>query len=229
MAKKRKSSAAVLVILVIAIAVLFGENILEEPKSSKPVTTYKKSEERKTSPTARPAGDYEIFENCTLVKNRRNDGDSFLVKLPDGREKTFRLSYVDCPESAFKSYRNGENNHRRIEEQADYFGISSDDAVDIGKKAKLWVNAELGRAPFTVYTTWNSPFKDQRYHAFIKVTQKGKSRFIHERLIEKGYARIYTRGADLPDGTSVRNQRSELFKLQRSAKKNGAGGWSKSL
>jgi endonuclease YncB( thermonuclease family) len=40
------------------------------------------------------------FENCSLVEAGWADGDSFPVKLPDGREIILRLYYVDCNENS---------------------------------------------------------------------------------------------------------------------------------
>jgi|GEM_PF-2345133 len=43
-----------------------------------------------------------------------------------------------------------------------------------------------------------------RYHAFIEVTDKDRAQFLHQRLLEKGFARILTKGANLPSGASER-------------------------
>ncbi|MBJ7390774.1 MAG: hypothetical protein JHC85_04355, partial [Chthoniobacterales bacterium] len=40
------------------------------------------------------------FEGCRLVASGWADGDSFPVKLLDGREIVLRLYYVDCNEVA---------------------------------------------------------------------------------------------------------------------------------
>lgn len=44
------------------------------------------------------------------------DGDSFRVRLPDGRLETFRLYHVDTTESRSRG--------KRSDEQAAYFGIT---------------------------------------------------------------------------------------------------------
>lgn len=173
------------------------------------------------------AGNYETYRQCALVNERNNDGDSFLVKLPDGRESILRLYFVDSPESAFKSYRGGDTNHARIADQAaDLGGITSQQVVDIGKKAKHFTLGLLASAPFDIFTRWDSPFHDRRYHAFIRVNYGGKSRWLHELLVEKGLVRIHTKGATLPDGTSYTKQKERLQSLERAAKKANAGVWS---
>ena len=157
---------------------------------------------RQAAPTApEPAGTsgkYESFRNCSLVKDRGNDGDSFRVMFPDDRTETIRLLFVDAPESAFRSYGGGQNNHKRIAQQAaDLGGITSQQAVELGKQAKAFTLSLLGAAPFTIHTEWEDPFGDRRYRAFVEITRNGEKRFLHELLIEKGLARIHTKGAPL--------------------------------
>jgi endonuclease YncB( thermonuclease family) len=170
-------------------------------------------------------GRYEVHRNCALATDNSNDGDSFRVLLPDGRREIFRLYFVDTPESAFKSYRNGENNHQRIREQAAHFGITSEEAVEVGREGKRFVLGLLGNRPFTLHTEWDSPFRDQRYHAFIQVSDGGKPRWLHELLLEKGFARLKTKPADLPDGTKADDHRRYLEGIQSAARKSRTGGW----
>jgi endonuclease YncB( thermonuclease family) len=160
-------------------------------------------------------GKYEVYRNCRLVKDRSNDGDSFRVELPNGKTEVIRLYYVDAPESAFKTYGGGRNNHERIADQAYDMGrISSEQAVQIGKIAKEFALNHLAKSPFTIYTEWDDPFGDKRYHAFVEISYHGKPRYLHELLIEKGYARIHTKGAILPDDTSVEKHKSYLRRLK---------------
>ncbi len=180
--------------------------------------------ETRTSP--KRTGRYDVYEGCTLSRDRGNDGDSFRVNFPDGKKEIIRLYFVDTPESSFKIYGGGENNHRRIRQQADDLGgISPEQAVGIGKKAKDFTLNHLAKAPFTVHTEWDSPFNDKRYHAFIELSYDGKTRFLHELLVENGYARIHTKGAPMPDGTSERKQENHLLNLQKEAKSTKAGAW----
>ncbi len=101
----------------------------------------------RTPPHAAKQGGYEIHRNCTLAFDRGNDGDSFKVRFPDGRQEIMRLYFVDTPESAFRSYRNGETNHQRIAEQAAYFGASPDRAVEIGARGKEFTLDLLAGGP----------------------------------------------------------------------------------
>jgi endonuclease YncB( thermonuclease family) len=222
---RRPTRSAVIPILILAAAIfLWAFHTYRQASPTRPVA--ETTEPAETSPPPSNTGGYETFQGCTLAQDRGNDGDSFRVKLPDGRTEIIRLYFVDTPESAFKSYGGGENNHRRIEQQAAGMGrITPQQAVEIGKKAKAFTLGTLGKSPFTIHTEWDSPFKDERYHAFIEVKVDGKPRFLHELLVEKGLARIHTKGAPLPDGTSERKHEDRLYKLQSIAKANDSGAW----
>lgn len=205
------------VVLVIIAAALWA---LDQKRAADPP-------EKSASPRAgQAAANFEVYQNCRLVESRKNDGDSFMLRLPDGRESEFRLYYVDAPESAFKTYPGGRNNHERIRQQAaEMGGITTQQAVDIGKKSKGFTLGLLGSAPVTVFTRWDSPFHDGRYHAFIRVKNGGRDRWLHELLIERGLVRIKTKPADLPDGTPVKRQLDHLRDLERQARRGDAGVW----
>ena len=172
------------------------------------------------------SSNYEIYRNCRIVQRKSNDGDSFLTALPDGREVILRLYYVDAPESAFRRYENGETNYSRIRQQAaELGGITPEQAVEVGEQAKKFSLQLLENKPFTIHTAWDSPYNDQRYHAFIEVIANGKPRWLHELLIEQGLARIKTKPADLPDGTSVPKHLDLLRFRQEAAKADRKGVW----
>jgi len=216
---KTKSSFIPLLILLAAISLWAFDTYWQ-------ASTARRSAPAENPPLPSKTGRYETYTGCTLAPDRGNDGDSFRVKLPDGRAEIFRLYFVDTPESAFKSYGDGQNNHRRIDQQAaDMGGITPQQAVEIGKNAKAFTLATLEKSPFTIHTEWDSPFNDRRYHAFVEVQVDGKPRSLHELLIEQGLARILTKGAPMPDGTSKRNQETRLYKLQSTAKFKGSGAW----
>ncbi len=172
------------------------------------------------------SGGYEVHRGCALVAARNNDGDSFMVRLPDGRRAEFRLYFVDAPESAFKRYAGGETNHARIREQAaELGGITPEQAVEVGRQAKGLTLGLLEREPFTLFTRWDSPFRDERYHALVELRERGKPRWLHELLVERGFARLKTKPADLPDGTPAARHREHLRDLERKARRAGVGAW----
>src|SRR5690606_41234380 len=61
---------------------------------------------------------FERFEGCQLVDHRQNDGDSFRVRLPNGRVEQFRLYFVDAPESDFRTYKGGRSEEHTSELQS---------------------------------------------------------------------------------------------------------------
>jgi endonuclease YncB( thermonuclease family) len=200
------------VLLLIAALVLWAIDQKRESPSAKPTSTQ--------APAT--TGAYELFSGCRLEEHRQNDGDSFRVRLPDGRVEQFRLYYVDAPESEFRSYSGGRNNRERIHEQAEDFGVSDKQAVAIGKKAKSLVHDLLSRGTFTLHTRWDDPFGDRRYHAFI--TPAGGP-MLEETLVKEGLARIHTKPADLPDGTPVKARLKKLRDLETEAKRSKRGAW----
>jgi len=167
-------------------------------------------------------GNYETFSGCRYEEHRQNDGDSFRVRLPDGRVEQFRLYFVDCPESDFRTYRGGADNHERIHEQALAFRISDSQAVEIGARAKARVHDLLDSGSFTLHTRWDDPFGDQRYHAFI-IPAGGPG--LDETLVREGLARIHTKGAELPDGTPMKTRQTQLREVEREAKNARRGAW----
>jgi hypothetical protein len=76
--------------------------------------------------TAPPAQPFQRLDGCAYKPQRWNDGDSFHVILPDKKEVIFRLYFVDTPEEE-RVYAD------RIAEQAAYFGVTPDAAIQIGR------------------------------------------------------------------------------------------------
>lgn len=165
---------------------------------------------------------YERLDGVRWVDHRSNDGDSFRLRLADGREEIFRLYFVDVPESAFRNYGGGRSNRERIDEQARALDLTPEETVALGADAKRRVRDLLRAAPLTLHTRWDDPFGDRRYHAFVELPEDG---WLHEWLVREGLARIHTKGADLPDGTARRTQERRLRELEDSARRAGKGAW----
>jgi endonuclease YncB( thermonuclease family) len=211
MARRGPKGIWQVVLLLVAALILWGLEQRRDAASDSP------------SPS-RPlaSGGYEVFTGCRLEEHRQNDGDSFRIRLPDGRIEQFRLYFVDAPESAFRSYAGGRNNHQRISEQAVDFGISDSQAVEIGRRAKQRVRDLLAGGTFAVHTAWDDPFNDERYHAFI---QPSTGPLLHETLVREGLARIHTKPADLPDGTPAKRRLAQLRDLEAVARRAKQGAW----
>lgn len=171
-------------------------------------------------------GEYTELSGCTLANHRSNDGDSFHVNVPGGKTQEFRLYFVDAPESAYKTYRGGDNNGERLRHQAEYFGrLSQKQTTNLGQKAKKWTAGVLGRGKFMVHTRGELVYGGPRQYCFVQVRDGGQDRWLHELLVEQGMVRIYTKGARMPDGTNPGPQEAKLHKIEREAKKDRRGGW----
>src|SRR3954462_9160514 len=86
---------------------------------------------------APPANPFERFDGCVLEPDEWTDGDSFRVRLPDGRLETFRLYFCDTTERR--------SHGKRSDEQAVYFGITHQRAVELGNVAKSFTAEALAK------------------------------------------------------------------------------------
>jgi endonuclease YncB( thermonuclease family) len=120
--------------------------------------------------------DWITLHRCQLVPNKANDGDSFHVRAND-TEYLVRLYFVDAPETASVG-------PARLIEQAEYFGVSVPQVIEIGLNAKKLVDAKLSE-PFTVLTRLAGGLgrsKVQRIYGFVR-TKDGD---LGEQLIANG-------------------------------------------
>jgi len=160
-------------------------------------------------------GDWTVLENCRLILNPANDGDSFHVSSGD-KEYIFRLYLIDAPETE------GTEPGRLIE-QAKYFQITVPQAIEVGEAAKAFTRGKLAE-PFTVFTHMSDAMgrsRLQRFYAFVQ-TKDGD---LGEQLLRNGLARNYGYKA-VPPG--LRNSRVEAEKLQQfeeQARQEKIGGW----
>jgi endonuclease YncB( thermonuclease family) len=162
---------------------------------------------------APPAKSFERFGGCVLEADEWTDGDSFRVRLPDGRLETFRLYFVDTTESRSRG--------KRSDEQAAYVGLTRAQAIDLGRQAKIFTASALAQ-PFTIYTHWRSVFGPTRYYAVVE-TKGGRD--LNELLVSSGLARIYGTRTPLPDGRDSREYLAHLHALENEAKTAKRGGW----
>jgi len=155
------------------------------------------------------------------------DGDSFPVKLPDGRQITARLYGADCIEW----HVNDETLARRLRAQRRYFGIADTDAAssmktarDFGKQAALRTR-ELLAKPFTIHTAFagaRGNGEKERAYAFV-TTAEGKD--LATVLVDEGLARAFGVTRQLPDGTSGNEYREALADRELTAAAEQKGIW----
>ena len=177
------------------------------------------SETRGSSRESTPppsTGKWQTLEGCLLVEDKGNDGDSFVLRHGDS-EYTFRLYFVDCPEK-YRHQWNGD----RLAEQGRYFGgLSEEETIAVGEAARDFSLGLLRKGPVTVFTRWEPVYDSERRYAFV--TADGRD--LAAALVSRGLARIHTKGAKRPGGTSEREEQSRLHALERTAKNQRLGAW----
>jgi DNA uptake protein ComE-like DNA-binding protein len=159
--------------------------------------------------------DWITLDNCQLIPNKANDGDSFHVRAND-TEYLVRLYFIDAPETASAV-------PARLIQQAEYFGVSVPQVIEIGLHAKEFVDAKL-LEPFTVVTRLAGGLgrsNIQRVYGLVR-TKDGD---LGEQLIANGLARIHGTSATPPGGSTSAAEREKLEELEREAKRRKVGGW----
>ena len=159
--------------------------------------------------------DWVILENCRLITNPANDGDSFHVSAGE-KEYLFRLYLVDAPET-------DEMTPRRLIEQAKYFSITVPQAIEVGRAAKDFTQARLSE-PFTVFTHMSDAMGQsrlERFYAFVE-TREGD---LGEQLVRNGLARSYGFKTAPPGLTSSRIEVEKLQRFEDEAKREKIGAW----
>lgn len=199
-----------LLLVAAALAVQFWEE-RDRPEPMPPAPV-------KKTQTPKAARGFEVLENCTLVEDRNNDGDSFKIRH-DGGIHEFRLYFVDAPEKRLHAF-NGE----RLDHQGRYFGgLDREQTIALGQAAQAFTAQCLRKEAFRVETRWQPVFDSGRFYAFVFFERDGEE--LSEKLVQAGLARIYTEGADLPDGRLRREFERHLKTLEAEARQRGMGGW----
>ena len=168
----------------------------------------------------RTSASWETLESCHLVPHPTNDGDSFVVAHGKSTN-TFRLYFVDCPEKELRR-----DNLPRLQDQARYFGLSSPEAAStVGQASAAFVLPYLKR-PFTIVTHWERVFDSKRFYAQVIVeNDHHQQRDLAELLVENGYARIFTRGANIPGTKSETEIKHHLHVLESASRAAQRGAW----
>lgn len=158
--------------------------------------------------------EWATLTNCQYIATKDGDGDSFRVRCGTN-QFTVRLYFVDTPET---NLRYAERNR----DQADHFGITLDDTVRAGVKAKE-ATRELLREPFTVRTRWASAAgggREPRYYSFVEVGTNSLASL----LVAQGWARTKGVTATLP-GQKSKDFAEKLRGLEAEARTKRLGIW----
>jgi endonuclease YncB( thermonuclease family)/predicted flap endonuclease-1-like 5' DNA nuclease len=163
--------------------------------------------------------DWMVLNNCRLIANPANDGDSFHVSAGE-KEYLFRLYFVDAPET-------DEMIPGRLVEQAKYFTVTVPQAIEVGQAAKAFTQERLSQ-PFTVFTHMSDAMgqsRIERVYAYVQ-TKDGD---LGEQLVRNGLARIYGFKAAPPGLKSWRIELEKLQQLENEAKQEKIGAWGVSI
>jgi endonuclease YncB( thermonuclease family) len=156
--------------------------------------------------------------DCRYVENPANDGDSFHVQCGD-KGFTARLYYVDAPETKLQ---HGD----RVREQSLHFGITLDETLNAGEKAKQRVK-ELLQKPFALWTRWSTAGgrgRESRYYVIVEVDGKN----LAEILVSEGLARTKGTSAPLPTGEKGKEFMEHLDDLENAGRAKHVGAWTTS-
>jgi DNA uptake protein ComE-like DNA-binding protein/endonuclease YncB( thermonuclease family) len=159
--------------------------------------------------------DWIVLENCRLIPNPANDGDSFHVSAGT-KEYILRLYLVDAPET-------DEMTPGRLVEQAKYFGIGVPQAIEVGQAAKEFTREKLSQ-PFIAFTHMSDALGQsrlERFYAFVE-TKEGD---LGEQLVRNGLARIHGYKAAPPGFKNSRLEVEKLQQLEDEARQEKIGGW----
>ena len=156
--------------------------------------------------------------SCQYVAAKDNDGDSFRVRCGTD-EFNLRLYFVDAPETNLRY-------PERTREQSEHFGVTLDDTMKGGAKARDTVR-EILREPFVVLTrraTAAGRAKEPRFYALVEVGGKN----LAEVLVSQGLARTKGVSPNLPTGEKAKAYVARLEELEREARQTRRGVWASS-
>lgn len=161
---------------------------------------------------------------CVLIPAEWADGDSFSVRLPDGKVQTLRLYGADCIEMHVQG---DDSNARRLRDQRRHFGITDIlTAKSLGEAAKVETYQQLAK-PFTVFTSFADGRGDGRFNRIYAFVETADGRDLSELLVSRGLARAFGVLRQRPDGTSGNEWGEALADLELTAARAGSGAWSK--
>jgi DNA uptake protein ComE-like DNA-binding protein len=161
------------------------------------------------------AQEWTRLQDCRLIANPANDGDSFHVSAGE-KEYVLRLYLVDAPEI-------DAGNPARLVEQARYFQLTVPQTIDLAEAAKEFVQEKLSR-PFTVLTRMaeaGGRSRIGRVYALVETTEGD----LGELLVRNGLARIYGARVTPPGFADSHAELEKLNELEKQAAQEKIGAW----
>ncbi len=213
----------VLVLIIVLVAILLKES-RPAPLPALPVGVAQVPPGQNADAGRVPLSEFKVFPKARLVESRTNEADTLRIKVSDTEdEQVFVLYFVDALDPEW-------THPQRVQEQARYFGVSSQRIVDEGKRAVQYVTQLLKEHPFTVMTRWEQVPERSRFYALILVEYSpGKWVYLADLLVQQGYARVAGVTTSLPsDARSLNDYALELQALRKQAEQKKAGIWAAS-
>ncbi len=194
----------------------------KDPQVTHPAAATKPGTTDKPAVTTEKVNGYDRLIGTVMVDHRNNDGDSFFVQHGD-RQFELRIYYADSPEKYLSD--RYEDQRQRVAEQAREMGdgLTLDETVALGLKAKKHVAELLEGETFSVFTKWERVYDGERFYGFVLLPDE--TEWLSENLIENGLARIHTKGERTPDGKSYQDYKKHLQSLESQAKSAHRGAW----
>ncbi len=164
---------------------------------------------------SRSTAKWHRYDDCRLIKQDFNDGDSFHVQC-GRRHYIFRLYFVDAPETDLSF-------PDRVDAQAKHWGLTPKQTLRLGQAATAFTKTFLTK-PFTVHTKRmdaRGRSDRPRYFGMIE-TEAG---FLSLALVRHGLARVFGMSTALPDGKESSRHWGHLRSAEKAAKREKRGGW----
>lgn len=172
-----------------------------------------------------PLADYQVLTEVSLVDDPGNDGDTFLVKSPEGTHR-FCLYFVDTVETD-----GGQPEAARA--MAGYFNFDSEEPLRaLGLEARDFSIGLLRANRFRVVTRWEKNPDEDAYQAFIYLKDPDKSpdgslTNLAQWLVRYGLARIVPCDRDQPGGETAAGFHKLLLEEEARSKSEAHGAWSR--
>lgn len=211
----------VLVLVVVLAAILLKEG-RPKPAQALPVAVAKLPPGQEAGRATLP--EFMVFPKARFIESRTNEADTLRIKVNDTEEEhVFVLYFIDALDAS-------STHPQRVQEQARYFGVSSQKVIEEGQEAAAYVTKLLKECPFSVMTKWEGVPGLSRYYALVLVENSpGKWVYLADLLVQRGYARVAGVTTTLPsDPRSLNDYALELQALRKQAERDKAGIWAAS-
>lgn len=212
----------VLVLIVVLVAILLKES-RPTPVAAVPVGVAQVPPGPGGEVGRAPLPEFKVFPKARLIESRTNEADSLRIKVSETEdEHVFVLYFVDALDAS-------STHPQRVQDQARYFGVSSQRVVEEGQKAVAYVTQLLKERSFIVMTRWEEVPGLSRYYALVLVENSpGKWVYLADLLVQRGYARVAGLTTSLPsDARSMNDYALELQALRKRAEQQKAGIWAR--